>query len=664
MPGTMSIGGLASGLKVDDIIAKYMEYARRPQKKLQADKARSQLKLAAWQDLNTRVLALQTKCDAIGTSSGFQGKKASSSLETIATVNATSDATPGTYYISINESAKSHQIASQTFGSLDSTVAAGDINITVSGVTTKVTIDSNNNTLVGVKDAINRSGAAVRAAVVNEGTAANPAYSLQITSTNTGTANAMTIDPGTTGLNIDTTDLGTRVVQAADDAEIQMGSITFTRSTNSINDIIPGVTINIISPDNTKTVKIDVARDTATTKDAIKAFVSQYNDLMKVINDQFEYDSQTGESGTLMGSFELQTVQMDLESMVTGIVSGIPYDPTKKNYTSLSSIGITLGTDGSLSVNDSELSSALENNASDVARIFSTTLDSDSAYVSLASSTSDTKASGIAGYDIDITQAATRAQIRAGKAWLAGDILNADEILTINTTQISLTAGMTLTQVINTINAASTTTNVSAFQSVDGSDYYLNLRALQYGSNRDFKAISDASNLAVLDPGKATSGLGRVEVSITMYSGENGLGQGTAGQDVAGTINGERCKGNGQVLTADPEDANSKVKGLSVLATSSSTMSTSARFIKGVGAGLKDLLASMTSSSGVFTFTQESLNTEIDAYDDDIADMETRMQSQQDRLYEQFNRMETQLAQLQNQGNYLSAQLGALTKQN
>jgi len=61
----MSVGGLVSGLKTDEIIAKIMEYARRPQDKLKAEKAEAQAKLAIWQDLNTRVLALKLKADAI-----------------------------------------------------------------------------------------------------------------------------------------------------------------------------------------------------------------------------------------------------------------------------------------------------------------------------------------------------------------------------------------------------------------------------------------------------------------------------------------------------------------------------------------------------------------------------------------------------------------------
>ncbi len=660
MPGTMSIGGLSSGLKTDDIIAKYMDLARRPQKTAQINQARAQQKLMAWQDLNTRVLALQSRSNAISSATAFQTKAATSSMEDMVQVSASSDATAGTYYINVNKTAKSHQIASQTYTGLDDSVSQGKITINVEGNSTDITIDSSNNTLLGVKDAINKSSAGVSASVINEGTASSPAYRLVLTSKETGSDHKMIIDAGATGINIGVDQAGAgsrdKVVQAADDAEIMMGSLTFKRSSNTITDIIPGVTINIANPDPLKTIKIEVTKDTQAATKAVNDFVTQYNDIMKNVKEMTSFDKETGDTGVFLGDLNVQSLQMDLESMVTSSVSGIPFVPGKQTYNALSTIGISTGIDGLLTVNSADLSNALKNNSEDVGKLFGATLTAESPYISLVSSNSDTKPSGYKGYDINITQPATKAWIRAGKDMTGGAILAADEVVTINGKDITLKTGFTLAQVMSEINKYTSSTSVSAFETIDNGKSYLSFRSLQYG-NKSITISSPLSNAA-----GGTSGVGNVSLTATAYLGEGSLGVGATGKDVAGTINGESCTGKGQILTVDSgENSTSTVKGLQIMVTSTIALSTNATFVKGIGSSIKEKLTSMTGMNGFFSVTQNSLSSEVDAITKDIADMETSLLSQQDAMYAKFNAMETQLSRLQSQGNYLSAQLGSLS---
>ena len=307
-----------------------------------------------------------------------------------------------------------------------------------------------------------------------------------------------------------------------------------------------------------------------------------------------------------------------------------------------------------LTINDTQLSAALSNNAADVGKLFGATLQSDSPYVSLVSSTADTKESGIKGYGISITQAATRATLQAGSAM--NGTLTADETLTLNGKEVNLKSGWSLTDVINEINKHSADTNVSAIDILLGTDHYLTLRTLQYGSAGNITAKSSASVFSGV-----TSGIGAMQVSLTSASGEGGNGVGTAGLDVAGTINGEKANGSGQVLTADPTSTTSPVKGLQVLTTNPNAGDVNATFIKGVGTRIQELLTKMTGSDGLFTNTESSLNSQIDATTKDISDMEERLQAQQDLMYQQFNDMETQLASLKSQSDYLTTQLSSLT---
>ena len=656
MAGMMSISGIASGIKADDIVAKVMEYARRPQQQLQAQKEKAKYQLGAWQEINTRVLALKMKADAISSSSSFKAKSVTSSDETIAKASASADAMAGSYDIRIIRTAQSHQRSSASVNSAESDIGTGTLDITFANDHSKdftVEIDSANNTLIGLRDAINRADKGVTASIVNTGTPTAPAYQLLLTSKNTGEINQFTAV--STGLAVDFGSL----VQTGSDAEIEIGGsgagavpISMRKASNTITDVIPGVTINLISADPAKTVNIQVQANTADIKSSIQDFVNTFNGIAEAIDKQSIYDADTGETGTLFGNFQLQRLQSDLMAMVTSSVSGL----TGK-YSALSSIGITLGTSGRLNIDDSKLSQSLSERPVDVARLFAADVRSESTYVSYASSTSSTKISGPNGWAVEITQAARRAQATAGVA-LDDGTLTSDETIVINGKQINLTTGMSLSSIITEINKYANDTNVMAFKDTrDGHDY-LALRSRQYGSGYDFTAYSLSSNQ---QGGLVTSGLGTVQISAANAGGQNGLGTGLAGLDVEGTIAGEVCKGKGQILSADSANTTSPIYGLSLLITATNAMSTSIIFSKGVGSSLSDMLGQATSGRGSIVTAQDSLNLEIEQIDKNIADMETRLLAQQDRLLNQFNQMEVQLAKLQSQGQYLAAQLSSLT---
>lgn len=664
MPGMSSVSGLISGLKTDDIITKMMDIARQPQQQIQSKKAVAQQKLAAWQDINTRVLALKMKCDSISAASAFQAKSASSSDKDVVNVSASPEAMTGSYYIKVTSRAQSHQLSSQSFSSTDANIGTGKVNISLaSGSNFEVNIDSKNNTLSGLKDAINnaKDNKGVQAVIINSGTSSEPQYKLLLTSTNSGSQNAMTVTNTLTG---GVAPLINNQVQAATDAVVELGEgagkITVTKSTNSINDLIPGVTLNIGNPNADKTIKIDVTRDTNSISSAVEGFVGQYNDLISAIDKQFDFDSQSGATGTLFGDYQLQSIQTDILSMVNNTVTGV-----SSKFNALSAVGITMDTSGRLLVDSSRLTTALNTNADDVARLFSAGIQSDSSYVTYIASSGNTKPSGTDGWTVNVTQAATRSQATAGVAF-GSDVegvmkLAADETLTINSVKINLTQNMTLTDAINEINKHSSETSITATATgADGTGTggYLSLRTAQYGSKYDFTAYSSTSNT-----GAGTSGLGKSSISAAKpdAEGDEVAASGAVGLDIVGTINGQAATGAGQVLTAKPANPKNPVNGLTLMITSSEPISSKITYSKGIGTSLRDMLVGMTSTKGIFATTQGSINTEVADFDKTIADMEIEITNKTDRLYAQFNSMESQLSQLQSQGNYLASMLGGST---
>jgi flagellar hook-associated protein 2 len=662
VPGTMSISGLISGLSTNDIISKIMEYAKQPQDRLKTQKTDYQQQLLVWQDINTRVLALKSRSEFIADLVDFQAMSATSSDSDILAATASTSAAPGTYYLKVTSRAQSHQVSSQAgaYTSVNDAIGTGTVHIELAnGRSFDVTIDSSNNTLSGLRDAINNADEGVRATIVNAGTSDSPDYRLLLTSEEAGAENSMTV--------VDTTDLsgGTAPtfdlespVQEGTSATIEIGQgagkITVTKNTNTITDLIPGVTLNLLSADPSTIVRLDVVRNTSGVQDAIQSFVDQYNDLCDAIGDQFEYDTQTGETQPLFGDFQLQNVQADIIGTLTNRVSGLT-----SSLNALASIGITQDTTGHLTINSSMLSDALEGSMPNVARIFGAGIESTSSYVSFLASTSDTKPSGLTGYEVEITQAARRAQVTAGSEMTAP--LAAAENLSVNGKSIALDKDMTIDDVIARINAYSSETNVMAVKTGadgTGTGNYLTFRRLQYGGAYEVTVVSNLSYTA-----GDTTGVGNVKVTSADAGGESTLGQGLVGLNVAGKINGEEATGNGQILSIRSTTSKNAAKGLSLLITATEPLSSvKVVFTKGVGAALRELLSSMTSTTGRITEAQDSLNSAITQADTEIADWDTRLTDQENRLYEQFSTLEAQLAKLQQQSDYLTAQFSALNK--
>ena len=124
------------------------------------------------------------------------------------------------------------------------TIGTGSFSITAAGQATAITVDSSNNTLAGLRDAINRANTNVRASIVQDG---DNSYRLMVSSKESGTANALTISSSLAGGTAPTFSN----LQAAQDATVKLGTgsnaITVTRSSNLVGDLIPGVTLNLVT---------------------------------------------------------------------------------------------------------------------------------------------------------------------------------------------------------------------------------------------------------------------------------------------------------------------------------------------------------------------------------------------------------------------------------
>jgi len=227
MAGTISIDGLASGLNTTELVDKLMAIERRSVILLEAGQARVNNQLAAFRVLNTKLLAFQTTANTVSRSAAFSAMTTSVSDETLLTATATSDASAGTYAVTVRALARAHQIASQGFADTDSTtIGTGEVQIQVGDAeTVAVTVDSTANTLADLRDAINAAAAGVSAAIVNDGSDAVP-YRLVLTADESGADNTIAITYTLTGGAAPVFDANAVSDVVADDGNTYAGTAT------------------------------------------------------------------------------------------------------------------------------------------------------------------------------------------------------------------------------------------------------------------------------------------------------------------------------------------------------------------------------------------------------------------------------------------------------
>jgi len=373
------ISGINSNLDTKDIVNKLLQLQRRPIDLLEAKADLEAEKLLTFQDLQSRlqtfkslVTTLNSESKFLSTQGGFSNNNASDNNQVV-TIDTTSQAASGTFSLTINSLARESKLVSEGFSSTSGAVTIGTLEIIVGGVTTSITIDSSNNTLDGVRLAINNSGADIKASFLNDGSATNP-IRLVISGTKTGVDNSVSF--GTSGA------LTFTETQAAQNASLTLDGITITKSSNTVTDIIAGTTLKLQSAGSGT---ITLSSDFDAVKEKISSFVDGYNELVTFIKEQQFLDPDTFETGLLFGNFTVQNLQQTLRNIFSSRVEGLSGD-----FNSLSQIGIRSQADGTLEIDDGDLTEALTSDIGNVARLFAskgTTTDSNVTFIGFTSVT-------------------------------------------------------------------------------------------------------------------------------------------------------------------------------------------------------------------------------------------------------------------------------------
>jgi flagellar hook-associated protein 2 len=362
----------SSGTTLDNIVNNLMTTDKAAITSLETKKSDVKVTLSMFDDLKSKIKALQDAADGIATtdtSSVFNSKSATSSDTSKVTASAGASAANGTYQIEVSHLATVHRMQSDRQAS--ATTALGYTGtISVNGVS--ITIDSSNNTLQGIRDAINNatyaSGKEVVASVVDN--------RLVLQSKNTGATNTMALSDvsgnvfaglaivdGSNNLNT------TNQLQAASDASFTVNGIAITRSSNTnIEDVVEGVSLTLTA-ETTSAVNLTIGNDTTTMQDKIKTFLTALNNLTSYIKTKSAV-TETGDNTYTRGALASFTSYTGLRSDLYGVMGGVVNGATGA-YSLLSQIGITMDDEMVFSITDTKaLTDALSTNSSSVASLF------------------------------------------------------------------------------------------------------------------------------------------------------------------------------------------------------------------------------------------------------------------------------------------------------
>lgn len=770
MAGSQTIEGLMSNLDITSIVNTIITAERQPVTLLEDDKTLKSNQVAAYQAALAKFLALKTNSAQMMKESSFNKTSINVSDDTVLSATASDRVAPGTYSLRVLSLARNNQLATQGFDNASaSTLGTGTIKLSVGNASqTTLTIDSSNNSLLGVKNAINNAHIGITASIINDGTISRP-YRLLLSSDKTGAANdinseillsggevidltnssfdvpeessfstgstskvslgstatytgnqnktytftiggsgAQTIgsdnitvnwSDGTNSGSILVTQSDTEyelsgagsdglklafsagdlvagdafqvqtfapVLQTASDAKIAIGSdgsstgsaITINSATNDFNSIISGLKISvkkISDPGTSVTIKTDI--DTDAVKKMISDYIDRYNDIMKFVDEQNTYNTDTKEAGALFSDFSLQIMQTSLRSATTSIVSGL-----KDGISSLGAIGIRSDADGRLSISNSALLlDSIQNDYDNVIKLFTDSGESNSSLIEFLSAGQKT----VAGkdFDVDITQAATQGFLQGATIenpsvspltlsdsnnvlkFRIDGVVSSDLVMSART----YNSGEELANEIQTrINADSKINSRGInVEWIDlGNTGYLKITGGSYGSKSKVEIYTAAANTA-----------------YNMLGLSGGLSR--AGIDVAGTINGEAATGSGQTLSGNKGNHNTEGLKLKVTLTSHDLMAGAEGVItiaRGLASQVDKTLDGITKSiDGSIARRVSALNDQIENLTNQINDYDKRLAVRKEDLMTKFNAMEQALAQYKTESSYLTTQLSSLS---
>lgn len=345
--------GIGSGLDLNGLLDQLQEAERGKLEPIERQLETQQTKISAYGQLQSAMSQFQTAAAALNDSALYESLSTNVGGSAI-TAAANSEAQPGAYNVTVDQLATAGTLATTSVPDATVALTAEDTSLTLTfaGQDDVDVAISANSTLEDVRDAINaQQDSGVSASIIFDG----EEYRLALSSTQTGAAASI---EGVTFGTAFGSELATDVVQAGQNAVLNVNGVEITSPTNQVEGAIQGVTLNL-QEEGTSTVAVE--QDTRAVREAITSFVDAYNDLKGTIGE-LGFNAETGVAGELTGDSAMRTVESRLRSVLSGGMEG--------EFSMLSDIGITLQRDGTLAVDSDKLDDVIANNQEALSTFF------------------------------------------------------------------------------------------------------------------------------------------------------------------------------------------------------------------------------------------------------------------------------------------------------
>ena len=382
----ITLGTFGSGLDVESIVKALVDADIAP-KTNSLDRRETGLKaeLSAVGSLKSVLSDLDKSLADLGDGAAFDLM----SIDTPAAVDILQTGSPsvGQYSIEVDSLAASQVLATQGFTSSSTVVGSGTLSISVgtptyangassgnytgfsaaSGKTATITLDSSNNTVSGIRDAVNAAKIGITASLVVDGSQTR----LLFTADDTGAATAISITSSdaelaqlTHGYSSGALSSSLTEARTPADASFKLNGLSLTNASNNITGLVDGLDFTL-KKTTTSAESILIAKDTAGIEAKVKGFVDSYNTYQTTLSSLMDYQDA---AGALSGDSTARRVQSAIRAQTTGVVA-----LAGNAFTALSDLGVTSDQNGQLSLKSSDFQAALSQNADDLKTFFAGT---------------------------------------------------------------------------------------------------------------------------------------------------------------------------------------------------------------------------------------------------------------------------------------------------
>lgn len=390
-----TIGTVGSGLlDIDATVKALVNNARAPkQNQLDSLESKTTTKLTALGSLKSAVSDFQTAMALLNSPSSFLSRSVVSSNTAALNATATASAVAGTYSINVTQLAQGSKIASAAFADgATTTFNSGTLDIKIGGEDAlNISVDSTNNTLTGIRDAINKQGAAkgLSATIVTDSQGSRLVLSSSkmgdgkdITITGTSTSGSATdlsklTFPGTA---LNASDFATpadynaavaaagKTLNTAQSAKLTVDGLNVVSDSNSVSTAIDGLTLNLTAATETgKPLTLTVSQNTSAVKTNVQNFVTAYNKMVSTINSLTKVTAVEGSNPVVAALAGDSTARGLLANMRTELVTQSSDGGTVK---ALATLGIATKTDGTLELDNTKLDKAIAKDVQGISDFF------------------------------------------------------------------------------------------------------------------------------------------------------------------------------------------------------------------------------------------------------------------------------------------------------